>query len=101
MELARSILKSTNVWASVPQDWETVKREMKALVTKAAIATFLAGVQSQTITLSHQDNSTRVKVATNVLGLAGMLLDVSAACLALVASARQEQRIGAVERQLK
>ncbi|KAJ7836487.1 hypothetical protein B0H13DRAFT_1913046 [Mycena leptocephala] len=72
--------------AQSKQDWETVKGQVGSLTSEAAIATFLAAVQSQILALSYQDNSTCVKTATNALGFAGVLLDVITACLALLAS---------------
>ncbi|KAJ7894157.1 hypothetical protein B0H13DRAFT_2525895 [Mycena leptocephala] len=63
-------------------------------------ATFLAAVQSQIIALSYQDNSTHLKTATNVLGFAGVLLDVTSACLGLMTSTVLQRHIAVVEKQL-
>jgi hypothetical protein len=57
-------------------------------------------VQSQILALSYQDNSTRVKTATNALGFAGVLLDVITACLALLASTILQRHVAIVENQL-
>ncbi|KAK7013657.1 hypothetical protein R3P38DRAFT_2720401 [Favolaschia claudopus] len=72
--------------SSLRQDWDDIKSESTSLLSNAAIATFLAAVQSQIIALSYQDNASHVAVACNVLGFAGVLFDVSSACFALGAS---------------
>ncbi|KAJ7190330.1 hypothetical protein GGX14DRAFT_408102 [Mycena pura] len=82
------------------QDWEAAKSQIGGLTSEAAIATFLAAVQAQIIALSYQDNSTRLKIATNSLGFAGVLLDVITACLALLASTVLQRHIAVVEQQL-
>jgi hypothetical protein len=98
------------------RDWQTVKDQVGDLVSGATIvseyqsisvsmpdhfqAIFLGGVQAQIIALSYQDNSTRLKAATNVLGFAGVLLDVSSACLALLSSTVLQRHISVVENQL-
>ncbi|KAJ6600279.1 hypothetical protein DFH09DRAFT_1355622 [Mycena vulgaris] len=81
-------------------DLNTIKDQVGNLSSEATIATFLAGVQSQIIALSYQDNSTKIKVATNVLGFAGVLLDVSATCFALLTSTVLQRYIAIVEKQL-
>ncbi|KAJ7160564.1 hypothetical protein C8R43DRAFT_1124033 [Mycena crocata] len=81
-------------------DWDTIKDRIGSLNSEATIATFLAAVQSQIIALSYQDNSTKLKIATNVLGFAGVLLDVLAACLALLASTLLQRHTAIVEKQL-
>ncbi|KAJ7912269.1 hypothetical protein B0H13DRAFT_1875071 [Mycena leptocephala] len=63
-------------------------------------ATFLAAVQSQIVALSYQENSTRLRMATNVLGFAGVLLDIIAACFALLASTILQTYIAVVEKQI-
>ncbi|KAJ7463684.1 hypothetical protein FB451DRAFT_1265217 [Mycena latifolia] len=75
-------------------DWERIRDQIGSLTSEATIATFLAAAQSQVITLSYQDNSTGVKVATNVLGFAGVLLDVITAFLALLSSTILQRHIG-------
>ncbi|KAK6969327.1 hypothetical protein R3P38DRAFT_3146331 [Favolaschia claudopus] len=72
--------------SSLRQDWDDIKSESTSLLSNAAIATFLAAVQSQIIALSYQDNTSHVAVASNVWGFAGVLFDVSSACFALGAS---------------
>ncbi|KAJ7930934.1 hypothetical protein B0H13DRAFT_2309243 [Mycena leptocephala] len=59
-----------------------------------------AAVQSQILALSYQDNSTRVKTATNAFGFAGVLLDVITACLALLASTILQRHVAILENQL-
>ncbi|KAJ7825454.1 hypothetical protein B0H13DRAFT_2442400 [Mycena leptocephala] len=87
--------------SEVPRNqWETVKNQVGDLVSAATIATFLAAVQSQIIALSYQDNSTHLKTATNVLGFAGVLLDVTSACLGLMTSTVLQRHIAVVEKQL-
>ncbi|KAF7362674.1 hypothetical protein MVEN_00616700 [Mycena venus] len=81
-------------------DWDTVKGQIGGLASEATIATFLAAVQSQIIALSYQDNSTGVKVATNTLGFAGVLLDVITAFLAVLSSTILQRHISIVENQL-
>ncbi|KAJ7198128.1 hypothetical protein GGX14DRAFT_402155 [Mycena pura] len=81
-------------------DWERVNNQIGSLTSEATIATFLAAVQSQVIALSYQDNSSGVKVATNVLGFAGVLLDVITAFLALLSSTILQRHITVVEKQL-
>ncbi|KAJ7077238.1 hypothetical protein C8R44DRAFT_826256 [Mycena epipterygia] len=81
-------------------DWETIKAQIGNLASEAAIATFLAAVQSQIIALSYLDNSTGVKVATNILGFSGVLLDVITAFLALLSSTILQRHIAIVEKQL-
>ncbi|KAF9065374.1 hypothetical protein BDP27DRAFT_1424937 [Rhodocollybia butyracea] len=81
--------------------WETVKGQQARLSSTAGIATFLAGVQSQIIALSYQDNSTPARLATNITGFAGILLDVITAFLALLASTTIQRHISEVEKQLK
>ncbi|KAJ7226223.1 hypothetical protein C8J57DRAFT_1731127 [Mycena rebaudengoi] len=81
-------------------DWDAVKDRIGGLNSEATIATFLAAVQAQVLALSYQDNSTGVKVATNALGFAGVLLDVLTACLALLASTLLQRHTAIVERQL-
>ncbi|KAK7013650.1 hypothetical protein R3P38DRAFT_2545710 [Favolaschia claudopus] len=71
---------------SLEPDWEDIKSESASLVSYATIATFLAAVQSQIIALTYQDNTSHVAVASNALGFAGVLFDVSSACFALGAS---------------
>jgi hypothetical protein len=66
----------------------------------AAQATFLAAVQSQILALSFQDNSTSLKITTNAFGFVGILLDVIAACLALLASTVLQRHIAVIEQQL-
>ncbi|KAJ7249628.1 hypothetical protein C8J57DRAFT_686759 [Mycena rebaudengoi] len=83
-----------------PREWETMKGQIHSLASAATIATFLAAVQSQILSLSYQDNATKVKVATNALAFAGLLLDVSAAFLALLASTRLQRRVANIEKQL-
>ncbi|KAJ7792233.1 hypothetical protein B0H14DRAFT_171784 [Mycena olivaceomarginata] len=77
---------SSLIKTQAAQDWENAKDNIGALTAEATVATFLAAVQAQLIALSYQDNSTRLKVATNALGFSGLLLDVITACLALLAS---------------
>ncbi|KAJ7130375.1 hypothetical protein C8R44DRAFT_872187 [Mycena epipterygia] len=74
-------------------EWETIKAQVGYLTSEATIATFLAAVQSQIIALSYGNNSTHVKVATNILGFAGVLLDVIAAFLALLSSTVLQRHI--------
>lgn len=97
-------------------DWETVKDRTRDLNSEATIvsessrkntyfteyfqASFLAAVQSQIVAISYQDNSSKIKIATNVLGFAGVLLDVSAACLALLASTILQRHTVIVEKQM-
>ncbi|KAJ7258024.1 hypothetical protein C8J57DRAFT_1720948 [Mycena rebaudengoi] len=88
----------TATWAR--QDWETVKSQVGGLTSEATIATFLAAVQSQILALSFQDNSTSLKITTNVFGFVGILLDVITACLALLASTVLQRHIAAIEQQL-
>ncbi|KAJ7846065.1 hypothetical protein B0H14DRAFT_964002 [Mycena olivaceomarginata] len=71
-----------------------------SLTSEATIATFLAAIQAQLVAISYQDNSTRLKVATNALGFAGLLIDVISACLALLASNILQRHIAIVEKQL-
>ncbi|KAJ6558943.1 hypothetical protein B0H10DRAFT_2446058 [Mycena sp. CBHHK59/15] len=80
-------------------DWETVQDSIGSLNSEATIATFLAAVQSQIIAISYQDNSTRVKVATNMLGFAGVILDVIAACFALLASTILQRHTRIIEKE--
>ncbi|KAJ7916274.1 hypothetical protein B0H13DRAFT_1998145, partial [Mycena leptocephala] len=82
------------------QDWETVKSQVGGLTSEATIATFLAAVQSQILALSFQDNSTSLKITTNAFGFVGILLDVIAACLALLASTVLQRHIAVIEQQL-
>ncbi|KAJ7326202.1 hypothetical protein DFH08DRAFT_885051, partial [Mycena albidolilacea] len=65
-----------------------------------AQATFLAAIQAQLVATSYQDNSTRLKVATNALGFAGLLMGVISACLALLASNILQRHIAIVDKQL-
>ncbi|KAJ7160546.1 hypothetical protein C8R43DRAFT_1176794 [Mycena crocata] len=81
-------------------DLSTTKEEIGNLTSEATIATFLAAVQAQIVAISYQDNSAGVKVATNVLGFAGMLLDVSAACFAMLASTLLQRHMTLIEREL-
>ncbi|KAJ6570500.1 hypothetical protein DFH09DRAFT_1153665 [Mycena vulgaris] len=101
MAAALEILKAMSTVLRIPlpftADWDTVKLQIQSLNSAAIIATFLAAVQSQIIAISYQDNSTRVKVATNVLGFAGVLLDVIAACFSLLASAVLQRNITIIE----
>ncbi|KAJ7714262.1 hypothetical protein B0H16DRAFT_1742737 [Mycena metata] len=80
--------------------WDTTKGQVAILTAGVTIATFLAAVQSQIVALSYQDNSTRLKIATNALGFAGVLFDVAAACIALLASTTLQRHIAMVEEQL-
>ncbi|KAJ7789927.1 hypothetical protein B0H14DRAFT_3891495 [Mycena olivaceomarginata] len=91
---------SSLIKTQAAQDWENAKDNIGALTAEATVATFLAAVQAQLIALSYQDNSTRLKVATNALGFAGLLLDVITACLALLASSILQRHIAIVEKQL-
>ncbi|KAJ7762116.1 hypothetical protein B0H16DRAFT_1808465, partial [Mycena metata] len=97
--------------------WDTIKSQVTILTAGATIvshngrkrisayqrptkATFLAAVQGQIVALSYQNNSTRLKVATNALGFADVVLDVAAACIALLASTTLQRYIPEVEKQL-
>ncbi|KAJ7326267.1 hypothetical protein DFH08DRAFT_885244 [Mycena albidolilacea] len=91
---------SSLIKTQAAQDWENARDNVGALTAEATVATFLAAVQAQLIALSYQDNSTRLKVATNALGFAGLLLDVITACLALLASSILQRHIAVVEKQL-
>ncbi|KAJ6545680.1 hypothetical protein B0H19DRAFT_286567 [Mycena capillaripes] len=95
-----STLIESIVFRIVYGDWETIKGQVGGLTSEAAIATFLAAVQSQIVALSYQDNSSRLKTATNALGFAGVLLDVITACLAMWASSILQRHISVVERQI-
>ncbi|KAJ7615867.1 hypothetical protein FB45DRAFT_1106615 [Roridomyces roridus] len=88
------------VGAMRSSQWETVKTHAGDQVSSATIATFLAAVQAQIIALSYQDNSTSLRVVVNVFGFAGVLLDVTAACLGLMTSTVLQRNIAAVEKQL-
>ncbi|KAJ7136294.1 hypothetical protein C8R46DRAFT_581202 [Mycena filopes] len=80
--------------------WEDIKSELGRLTAQAGIATFLSAVQAQIIALSYQDNSTPLRVAVNAVGFAGVLLDVTAACLALQTATAVQRRIAVLERQI-
>ncbi|KAJ7512003.1 hypothetical protein B0H11DRAFT_721085 [Mycena galericulata] len=81
-------------------EFDRVKAQIISLTSEATIATFLAAVQAQIIALSFQDNSTRVKITTNALAFAGVLLDVIAAFLALLSSTVLQRHITLIEKQL-
>ncbi|KAJ6478318.1 hypothetical protein C8R45DRAFT_1007030 [Mycena sanguinolenta] len=81
-------------------DWESVKDRTRDLNSEATIASFLAAVQAQIVAISYQDNSTKIAIATNMLGFAGVLLDVFAACLALLASTILQRRTVIIEKQM-
>ncbi|KAJ7767367.1 hypothetical protein B0H14DRAFT_3165170 [Mycena olivaceomarginata] len=100
LHVKRLAFKLESVVTQAAQDWENARDNVGALTAEATVATFLAAVQAQLIALSYQDNSTRLKVATNALGFAGLLLDVITACLALLASSILQRHIAIVEKQL-
>ncbi|KAJ7789921.1 hypothetical protein B0H14DRAFT_229198 [Mycena olivaceomarginata] len=81
-------------------DCHGTKGHVGALTSEATIATFLAAIQAQLVAISYQDNSTRLKVATNALGFAGLLMGVISACLALLASNILQRHIAIVDKQL-
>ncbi|KAK6969316.1 hypothetical protein R3P38DRAFT_765641 [Favolaschia claudopus] len=85
---------------TVLQDWDEIKSESSSLFSKAAIATFLAGVQSQIIALSYLDNGSHIAVATNALGFAGVLLDVSSAFFGLGASVALQRHTTIIDNEL-
>ncbi|KAK6995897.1 hypothetical protein R3P38DRAFT_3287890 [Favolaschia claudopus] len=82
------------------QSWDDIKSGSSSLVSNAAIATFLAAVQSQIIALSYQDNNSHIAVATNALGFAGVLLDVSSACFGLGSSTTLQRHTTIIDNQL-
>ncbi|KAK6995893.1 hypothetical protein R3P38DRAFT_3423892 [Favolaschia claudopus] len=81
-------------------DWDDIKSEIASLVSYATIATFLAAVQSQIIALSYQDNTSHVAVASNALGFAGVLFDVSSACFALGASTTLQRHTTIIDNEI-
>ncbi|KAK7013643.1 hypothetical protein R3P38DRAFT_3206203 [Favolaschia claudopus] len=82
------------------QYWDHMKGVSAVFVSNAAIATFLAAVQSQIVALSYQENTSRVAVACNALGFAGVLFDGSSGFFALSASTKLERNIAIIEHQL-
>ncbi|KAJ7733868.1 hypothetical protein DFH07DRAFT_989276 [Mycena maculata] len=95
----------TKLQYTVDRDWKSIREGAQNLDSTATIvspfqAMFLGGVQATIIAISYQDNSTRVEVAASVSGSAGVLLDVIAACLAMVGSTIPRQHIVIVENHL-
>jgi hypothetical protein len=89
-------------------DWDGTKGHLKQPLSfrqtyscfiGLAQATFLAAIQAQLVAISNQD-STRLKVATNALGFAGLLIGAISACLALLASNILQRHIAIVDKQL-
>ncbi|KAK6969320.1 hypothetical protein R3P38DRAFT_3146311 [Favolaschia claudopus] len=83
------------------QDWDDIRNKGGSLVSNATMATFLAAVQSQIIALSYQDNTSPTAVASNALGFAGILLDVSSARMALNASAALQRHTTFIDNQFR
>ncbi|KAK7013648.1 hypothetical protein R3P38DRAFT_3003546 [Favolaschia claudopus] len=83
------------------QDWDDIRNKGGSLVSNATMATFLAAVQSQIIALSYQDNTSPIAVASNALGFAGILLDVSSARMGLNASAALQRHTTHIDNQLR
>ena len=61
-------------------------------------ATFLAAVQAQIIGMALSRNSSRLEVATNAFAFMGVIFDVIAALLALLASTVMQTRISVIDR---
>ncbi|KAK6995895.1 hypothetical protein R3P38DRAFT_2800225 [Favolaschia claudopus] len=100
-ERASSPQRNTILHTPAHQDWDDVRNKGGTLVSNATMATFLAAVQSQIIALSYQDNTSRIAVAANALGFAGVLLDVSSARMALNASAALQRHTTFIDNQLR
>lgn len=78
--------------------WDDLKAQLKILNAEAAVATFLAVVQSQILALSIPLITTSIHKATNALGFMGVLFDVIAAFFALLSSTVLQKALSDTER---
>lgn len=73
---------------------ESIQLMNTNLSSLAIVATFLAGVQAQTISLSLADNATNLQVAANALSFAGLFLDVLGGTVAIVGAVQLQGTYG-------